>query len=291
MRSPSGFVGALAGLADPAYLDGQRRIAPGIGALFGVRWPLLAAVQRGFRRGTKRRPADATPVRGRSALPRARARGPLVPVRHPAADARGRGRADAGSSCGAPPARPATGSPSTRWPTRIGTGIRREPYRWAELEQLVYSPSRWERRLVGSTIATLTHGGRRTGHDPELPRRALALLEQLIGDAEPDVQKALSWAYRSLASLDPGATTDALAAQDGDAAATADGHRAWVDPRLAGQARSARPPKRSASDSAGIRKRPGAPATSLASEISTRFGELPDPVDPSRAAPHLIRQE
>ena len=34
-------------------------------------------------------------------------------------------------------------------------GILREPYRWAELEQLVFSPIRWERRLVGSTIATL----------------------------------------------------------------------------------------------------------------------------------------
>ena len=101
--------------------------------------------------------------------------------------------------------------------------------------------------------------------------------EQLIGDAEPDVQKALSWAYRSLASLDPGATTDALAAQTETAVATADGHRAWVvrdslaklDPATAEAFRERL---------AGIRKRPGAPATSLASEISTRFGELPDPV-------------
>ena len=31
---------------------------------------------------------------------------------------------------------------------------------------------------------------------------ALALLDQLIGDAEPDVQKALAWAYRSLAIVD-----------------------------------------------------------------------------------------
>ena len=31
-----------------------------------------------------------------------------------------------------------------------------EPLSTAELEQLVYSPSRWERRLVGSTIATMT---------------------------------------------------------------------------------------------------------------------------------------
>ena len=34
-------------------------------------------------------------------------------------------------------------------------GILLEPYRWAELEQLVYSPHKWERRLVGSTLAEL----------------------------------------------------------------------------------------------------------------------------------------
>ena len=33
-------------------------------------------------------------------------------------------------------------------------GIAAEAYRWAELEQLVYSTSRWERRLAASTIAT-----------------------------------------------------------------------------------------------------------------------------------------
>ena len=36
----------------------------------------------------------------------------------------------------------------------VGKGILAESYRWAELKQLVYSPSRWERRLIGSTIAT-----------------------------------------------------------------------------------------------------------------------------------------
>ena len=83
-----------------------------------------------------------------------------------------------------------------------GVGIAAEPYRWAELEQLVFSPSRWERRLVASTIATMTHGNRRTGRGPEVVDHALPILGQLIGDAEPDVQKALSWAYRSLAQID-----------------------------------------------------------------------------------------
>ena len=49
-----------------------------------------------------------------------------------------------------------------------GKGIAAETYRWAELEQLVYSPSRWERRLIGSTVATMTHVDRTRGRDPEV---------------------------------------------------------------------------------------------------------------------------
>ena len=56
VQDPDGFAIALrrglAGLSDPDYLEGQRRVAPGIGALFGVRWPLLTAVDRGFRQAT-----------------------------------------------------------------------------------------------------------------------------------------------------------------------------------------------------------------------------------------------
>src|SRR5712691_8635790 len=56
-NDPDGFASALtlglAALADPEYLEGQQRIAPGIGAVHGVRWPLLAAVERGFRNETK----------------------------------------------------------------------------------------------------------------------------------------------------------------------------------------------------------------------------------------------
>ncbi len=265
----------LAGLADPAYLDGQRRIAPGIGVLFGVRWPLLAAVQRGFRRGTRHvRPTPLLFVADRLF------REAEAEIRWFAFDILGRTlEADAERTWqlmrrAAREAGDWITVDSLAYPYRAG--IRREPYRWAELEQLVYSPSRWERRLVGSTIATMTHGGRRAAPDPELTGHALALLGLLIGDAEPDVQKALSWAYRSLAQVDPVATTAGLLAETETAVATADGHRAWVirdalsklDPPTADRIRGRL---------AGIRKRPHAAATSRASEIVARFGELPDP--------------
>jgi 3-methyladenine DNA glycosylase AlkD len=156
------------------------------------------------------------------------------------------------------------------------TGIVAEPYRWAELEQLVFSPSRWERRLVGSTIATMTHGSRGKRLGAETAAQALPLLDQLIGDAEPDVQKALAWAYRSLAQVDRASTTAALVSEADRAAATDDGHRAWVirdalsklDPADADSIRDRL---------AGLRKRPGAPSTSRASETAARFGALPDP--------------
>jgi hypothetical protein len=106
--------------------------------------------------------------------------------------------------------------------------------------------------------------------------RALPLLAQLIGDAEPDVQKALSWAYRSLAQIDPERTTAALRAETERAVATDDGHRAWVirdslsklEPADADDLRARL---------AGIRRRPGAPPTSAAAELAARFGGLPDP--------------
>jgi 3-methyladenine DNA glycosylase AlkD len=155
-------------------------------------------------------------------------------------------------------------------------GIAAEPYRWAELELLVYSPSRWERRLVGSTIATMTHVERRRGRDPETVAHAIELLHQLMGDAEPDVQKALSWAWRSLTAADMDAAVAGLRAETGVAAATNDGHRAWVirdtlvklDPAVAEELRTRL---------AGIRRQAGAPSTSEGAAVAARFGGLPDP--------------
>ena len=87
----------------------------------------------------------------------------------------------------------------------FGTRHPAEPYRWAELEQLVFSPSRWERRLVGSTIATMPFVDRRRGREPDVADHGLGLIGDLIGDAEPDVQKALAWALRSLTVVDQAA--------------------------------------------------------------------------------------
>lgn len=278
-NDPDGFAAALrrglTALADPEYLDGQRRVAPGIGALYGVRWPLLAAVSRGFRAATKReQPTSLLFLADRLFRePELENRWFALGLLERALD-RETERAWQLLRRAAREAGDWITVDSLAHP--YGTGVAREPYRWAELEQLVFSPSRWERRLVGSTIATMTHGSRRSGHDPSLPARALALLAQLMGDAEPDVQKSLSWAYRSLAQLELASTTAALRAEADRATSTADGHRAWVirdslsklDPSVADRLRD---------QLAGIRKRPGAASTSLAGETSSRFGALPDP--------------
>ncbi len=69
---------------------------------------------------------------------------------------------------------------------------------------------------------------RNAGREPDVARQGLAVLATLIGDAEADVQKALSWAYRSMALVDLDATTRALETEAAVATETQDGHRAWV---------------------------------------------------------------
>jgi len=271
-------------LADPAYLEGQRRIAPGIGAIHGVRWPLIEAVKRGFREATRRdRTSDWLFVADRllreptleehwfafGLLERL-----VVDDTERAWQLLRRASQEAGD-----------------WITvdslahPVGKGILNEPYRWAELEQLVFSPSRWERRLVGSTIATMPFVDRRRGREPEVARHGLGLIRDLIGDAEADVQKALAWALRSLAGVDRVATTAFLVEEAVTAAATDDGHRAWVirdalvklDPADAEAIRSRLD---------GIRRHAGAPSTSRAAEAAARFGGgvlgMPMPEPPLR---------
>ena len=277
-NDPDGFAralgGGLADLADADYLDEQRRVAPGLGAVHGVRWPLLAAMQRGFHAATKGdHPTPLLFIADRLF------REPELESRWFAFGLLERTLTSETERTWQILRRAAREADD--WITVDALahpyvkGIALEPYRWAELEQLVYSPSRWERRLVGSTIATMTHGEGRIDRGPELARLALALLAQLVGDAEPDVQKAIAWAYRSLARLDPVATGSALRKETEQAAATDDGHRAWVirdslsklDPAVADELRTRL---------AGIRRRPGAAATSRAAETSARFSELPD---------------
>jgi 3-methyladenine DNA glycosylase AlkD len=278
---PDGFAVALRAafdlLADPEYRDAQRRVAPTLGPILGVRAPLLAAVERGFR----------------SATPKDRATSLLFLAdrlfREPEIEARWFAIALLERTLQAEPERTwqllrRAAREAGDWITidrlahLYADGIGTEPYRWAELEQLAFSPSRWERRLVGSTIATMTHGRARSAVGSTVVSRGLPLLEQLMGDSEPDVQKALSWAYRSLAGIDRDPTTVALRSETDRAVRSDDGSRAWVirdslsklDPDVADDLRGRL---------AGIRRRADAPSTSPASAVAARFGSLPDPTD------------
>jgi len=259
----------LESLADPEYLAGMHRVAPGIGPVLGVRQPLLHAVARALRAATRRdRPASVLDVAGHLV------RDPHLELHWIAYGLLERTVVD-------DPERTwqlvrAEGRSAGNWIcvdtlARVAArGILAEPYRWAELEQLVYSPSRWERRLAGSTIATVPHTDRTAGRTPEVVRHGMAIVGDLMGDPEPDVQKALSWALRTLAAVDLPATTAFLRAETRTARDTDDGYRAWVirdsceklPAPLAAELRDAL---------AGIRRRPGAPSTSRASARAADF--------------------
>ena len=159
-EEPESFAGELTDglrrLEDPAYGAEQERVAPGSGATLGVRWPLIRAIER---------PVRAALAEGSSAsalwLAQRLATSPYREVRLFALPALRR-------SLGDDPERSwqllrRMAHASTDWISVdsladvFARGILQEPFRWAEIEQLVYSPQRMERRLVGSTLATLPH--------------------------------------------------------------------------------------------------------------------------------------
>ena len=272
---PEAFAAALREgwleLADPSYIDGQRRVAPGIGAVLGVRWPLIEAVKRGFRETTRRDRTGTWLFVADRLL-----REPELESHWFAFGLLERLIVDEPERTWQLVRRAAR--EASDWITVdslahvVGKGILAEPYRWAELEQLVYSPSRWERRLVGSTVATTPFVDRRRGREPEVAQHGLGLIKQLIGDAEPDVQKALAWGLRSLILVDRAAVTSFCETEAALATTTNDGHRAWVIrdvlPKLDDdQAAGIR------STLEGIRRRPGSPSTSTAAEAAERFGQ------------------
>ena len=279
---PDAFAQALtagfAGLADPEYLEGTRRVAPGIGSIYGVRWPLTAAVERGFREATRKGGTTgflevAARLFAETRLePRWFAFGLLD-------------RILANDTERAWQLLRRAAREASDWITvdslahPVGRGILLEPYRWAELDGLVFSSSRWERRLVGSTVATVPFVDHRGGRTVEVARHGLDLVGELIGDAEPDVQKALAWALRSLVLVDREAVLAFVERQTELAASASDGNRAWVlrdtlaklPPDAAGRIRQ---------DLDGIRRHAHDPSTSRAAATVARFaGEagLPDP--------------
>ena len=285
---PAGFVDALTtgleSIADPLVPDGIRSVTPGLDAVIGVRLPLLSAVHRRFARGTRR--VSSSPIL--DCTDRL--------LRHEMAEVRWFGMWNFERLLATDPERTwqlmrLAASEASEWISvdtlahPYGVGILRDGRRWAEIGQLVYSPSRWERRLVGSTVATLPFvKGVSGARDPGVVERGLGLIAQLIGDAEPDVQKALSWALRNLAALDRAAVTAFVEREAQAARTTADGNRAWVMRDSLAKLVPADAARIRASID-GIRRRPGAPSTSIAAATSAAFASQPAFAVPGFAGP------
>lgn len=264
----------LARLGDEEYAASQERIVPGTGPVFGVRGPLLAAVSRQIRPALKEAPASiALWLAERLATEEERE---LVLLSHVAL------------------ARALPDDPERSWQlmrrlarratewvsidelaTLFAQGILRERFRWAELEQLVYSTDRWERRLVGATIARLPYELPKHRRSELAASPGLTIIKTLIGDSESDVQKALSWALRSWNEVDQRGVAAVLRDESEIAARTDDGNRAWVvrdaltwpgtDPGLAKEVRRVLE---------GVRRRPGGQSTSEASAVAGAFASL-----------------
>ena len=228
---PDEFLAAIengfARLGDPIAIEGQHKIAPGLGDSLGVRLPLMDATYKAFKKGTK--DAPASPLL--DVVER------LIDDRY--SDIRWFGILDMERLLAADADRTWTlmrraAVAAAEWITvdtlahPYAAGILREPRRWSDLQAFTHSPSRWERRLVGSTIATLPHVRHRGARDKGVPSRGLMLIGLLMGDPEPDVQKALSWALRSLAPIDLAAVIAFLEVETATARDTGDGDRAWV---------------------------------------------------------------
>jgi len=281
---PDAFARALhegfTALADPAYRAGVTATAPGIEAVLGVRTPLRDETARRFRRSTRRSGPDPL-LRIGDRL----ARAPEPELRWFAIGLLRR----------VLPADPERAWQVLRrlareageWITvdtlagAYAHGILAEPFRWSEVEQLTFSPSRWERRLVGSTVAVMPFEDRTAGRAPEVAAHGLDLVGSLVGDAEPDVQKALAWALRSLTLVDGEAVAAFCRRQAELAAARGDGHLAWVIRDALGRL----PPADSTAlraRLAGLRRVPGAPSTSAAATTAAAFAAALAPVGTAR---------
>jgi 3-methyladenine DNA glycosylase AlkD len=277
---PDEFVAAieegLTALGDAANLEGMRRVAPGLGDAMGVRLPLMEAAHKAFKRGTK----------GFAAAPVLDVVERLIANKY--SEVRWFGMWEMERLLVDEPDRTwdlmrLAAAEAGEWITvdtlahPYAAGMLREPLRWSDLQMLVHSSSRWERRLVGSTIATLPHVKHAGAKDKGVASRGLMLIGLLMGDAEPDVQKALSWALRSLAPIDPGAVVAFAERETATARKTDDGNRAWVIrdalPKLPDEAAAT---LRAQLD--GLRRKPGAPGNTR----STNSGAAPRPAHSSR---------
>jgi len=258
-------------LADDEYAAGQARVAPTADPVIAIRAPLIAAVERQLRAPLRvASAASALSLAQRlAAEPEREIRlFSVIPLRRSLLD-------DPERSWQVMRKLARTSADWVSVDTLAGLyaqGILAEHYRWAELEQLVYSTDRWERRLVGSTVANIPHGLPRQRRQELARSPGLTLIKSLIGDSEPDVQKALSWALRSWWEVDPFGTREFIRQEAMRAKSDNDGHRAWVlrdALTLPGIDSGFVEEIRDRLD--GVRRTPGAPSTSAAAEIAQQF--------------------
>ncbi len=275
---PAAFLVALRaglkGLADPEFSLMAARVSPGTPADYVVRAPLLDAIRRPLRRCLE----EGSSI-------------PALQLAQHLVEAEDRDLRLFALPC---LRRSLAQDPEQTWQLlrRMGRGagdwievdylaeewargVLAERFRWAELEQLVYSERSYERRLVGATLATIPH---RAGPGQHMLRsddaeRALDLVRLLMGDPEPMVQKALSWAIRDWTRIDPAATAALLGAETIIAAERRDGARAWV----IRDSLSAQPAEFAVTlrtRLAGIRRDATAPSTSIAAERAAGFAAV-----------------
>jgi 3-methyladenine DNA glycosylase AlkD len=276
LDEPDGFVEVLTDglrrLADPAYLAEQERVAPGGAPVIGTRWALIRPIARQLREPL-RESSSSTAV----SLAQRLAVEPLREVRLFSHIPLARSLADDPERSWQVMRRLARAA--TDWICTddlaglVAQGVLNEPFRWAELEQLVYSEHRFERRLVGAALAVMPFEIPRHRRSALAASKALPLIGMLIGDAEETVQKALSWALRSWALVDQQQLLAFLQREAETAARTNDGHRAWVIrdglPALSTLPKAEVAAIRARVD--GIRRVAAAPDTSAAHETAARF--------------------
>ena len=179
----------LGSLADRAYAGEQERVAPGSGAVFGVRSPLLAAVARQLRKPL----AEVLRRRVRCGWPSAWS---------PSASAR------SSSFSHVPLARSLPDDPERtwqlmrrlarrgrrldqrrrRWPSSTPQGVLLERFRWAELEQLVYSPTggsaAWSARPWPPAIRAAARPAAAAGRHTRFDAHQIAHRRRRAGRAE-----------------------------------------------------------------------------------------------------------
>jgi 3-methyladenine DNA glycosylase AlkD len=293
VADPTAFVATISrgfeALADPVYAEGNRRVTPGLGPTFGVRLPLMSGTHRAFKRAT-RKTSTALLIDVAARL-----------LRQEPRELRWFAIWTLSRTLPSDPERTwqllrATAASADEWITvdtlahPYAEGILADARRWAEVEQLMYSPSRWERRLVGSTLAVMIHASSHGGRKPETVHHGLRLIGQLIGDNEPDVQKALSWPLRDFTVADAAAVDAFVAAEARTAARTNDGNRAWVIRDMLVKL----PPDRAAAIRQaldGIRRAPGGPSTSTAAATAAAFMGAAAGTNPAGAKPVASTRE